>query len=147
DGRQRVLVTVASTTRRTIERTSDERTEQRTYTYDASGNVTREVHRCSGTLGGVAQPERVVITEVSYAVNAARNLLDRPARITRRDGANVLLMETQRYYDGPDFTGLPLGQADRGLLTRETRWALTRADFDAHYAGMDPAPLGYQDGT
>ena len=147
DGRQRVLVTVASTSRRTLERTSDDRTEKRTYTYDAFGNVTREVHRCSGTLGGIAQPEQVIVTDVTYATNTARNILDRPARITRRDSANALLMETQQYYDGPDFTGLPLGQADRGLLTRELRWALTRADFDARYAALDPAALGYADGT
>jgi RHS repeat-associated protein len=144
DGRQRVLVTVMTSTRTTTERTADQRAETRAYTYDANGNVVQERLTYSGVLGGAAQPPQVITTDISYAVNPAINLLDRPARITHRDGNGVLLMETHRHYDGPDFAGLPLGHADRGLLTRETRWALTRTDFNTHYAGGDPASLGYQ---
>lgn len=143
---RRVLVTVASTTRRIRERTSDERTESCTYTYDEHGNVVHEERRCGGTLGGVAQPEQVVVTDVTYAVDVARNLLDRVARVTRRDGAGTLLIEIHRHYDGDAFTGLPLGEVERGLLTRETRWVLTRADFAAHDGG-DPADRGYQEDT
>jgi RHS repeat-associated protein len=147
DGRRRSLVVVTSHRVEDTERTDDVRVEEKLYTYDAVGNVVREVARGSGTKGGVAQPVRERVTEVQYADSATHYLLDKLAHVTVRDRDGQLLSERRLYYDGPDFVGLPAGQADRGLTTREEEWVLTQAEFDAHYAGMDQAALGYVSGT
>ena len=143
DGRQRVFLHVTATRTFDIERSTDSRNEEKTYTYDVVGNVTRERHRGFGTKAGVAQPERIRVTEIAYARSNTRWLVDRVSRVAVRDEANHLLSEVRRFYDGPDFTGLPFGQATRGLLTREEHLVHSKAEFDAHYAGMDTAALGY----
>jgi RHS repeat-associated protein len=143
DGRKRVFV--AATSHRTAdhERTDDVRVEEKTFTYDALGNVTRERLRGSGTRAGAAVPVRERITDVEYAVNAARWMIDRPSRIIVRDDTGAILTEKRRYYDGADFVGLPLGHVDRGLMTREEQLVMSEAEFQAHYAGMGAAALGY----
>ncbi len=145
DGRKRSFVFVAKHRLEDTERTNtgDLRGEEKTYTYDANGNVTKEQHRGYGTHAGVAQPERKRTSEISYANSTTAWLLDRASRIVVRDEAGALLSETRRYYDGPDFVGLPLGQTVRGLLSREEALVLLQAEFDAHYAGMNAATLGY----
>jgi RHS repeat-associated protein len=143
DGRQRVELHVSATRSHDLERGADVRTEEKTFTYDATGRVVREAHRAYGTRSGVAQPQHRQVTELSYAASAARHMLDHVSRIVVRDDAGKLLSETRRYYDGPDFLGLPFGQADRGLVTREEQLVLSKAEFDVHYAGMDPVPLGF----
>src|SRR5262249_4934841 len=126
------------------DRTADVRVEDKTYTYDANGNVVREVVRASGVKTGVAQPEVVRTTDITYAVSATRRLLDRHADVVVRDGAGKIVSETRSYYDGAAFTGMPLGQADRGLLVRESRIVLSEADFAVRYVGMNAATLGYR---
>jgi RHS repeat-associated protein len=147
DGRQRVLVTVTRMAQRWSERTTDERVEEHSYTYDDDGNVATETIRCAGTEAGIAAAELVRVHEFTYAKDAARNLVDRPARVTQRDAAGKLLTDTLRFYDGADYVGLALGSVTRGLPTRELVWVAKRADFTAHYAGMDRAALGYVDET
>jgi RHS repeat-associated protein len=147
DGRKRSFVFVTVHQREDTERTDDVRREEKTYTYDTLGNVVREVHRGSGTRGGVVQPARERTTEMFYAISSTHYLLDKPTRLTVRDQNGQLLSERRLYYDGPDFVGLPLGQADRGLKTREEEWVLTQADFDTHYADLDQALLGYVSDT
>ncbi len=143
DGRKRSFVFVTVHRREDRDRTDDVRIEEKRYSYDAVGNVIREELRGTGSRGGVAQPERVRITETSYASATSRYLVDKPARVVVRDGGGTLLSERRLYYDGPDFVGLPLGSADRGLIARDEEWALTQEEHDAHYAGMDQAALGY----
>ena len=145
DGRHRTFVSVSRHTTLDIERTGDVRGEEKTYTYDAAGNVTREAHRGFGTKSGVAQADQVLTTDISYAVSTTHRLLDKPASVVMRDQGARILGETQIFYDGPDFTGLPAGQADRGLQTRRLRLTWKQADFTAHYdASMDgAAALGF----
>ena len=145
DGTHRTFVSVTKHTKLDIERTSDVRGEDKTYTYDAVGNVVREVHRGFGTKGGVVQADQIRTTEISYAVSTTRRLLDKMASAVVRDGAGKIVAEMQMFYDGPDFVGLAAGQADRGLLTRRLRLAWLQADFAAHYdASMDgSAALGF----
>ena len=143
DGRSRSFVSVRVHRQEDTDRTGDSRIEEKTYTYDAFGNVTRELCRGSGTKTGVVQPSRMRTTGITYAVSATRYLADKVASLVTRDEAGQLLTEKRHYYDGPDFIGMPLGEADRGLVTREEEWTLTQADFDAHYAGMDQNALGY----
>ena len=143
DGRKRVFIFVNAHRTEDRERTADVRVEEKLYTYDEFGNVVRERLRGHGTRGGVAQPERIVLTDITYAKSATRWLTDKPARVVIRDDSGAIISEKRRYYDGADFVGLPSGQAERGLLAREEQLVLSRADFDAHYAGMDAAALGY----
>ena len=107
------------------------------------GNVLSERLRGYGMRAGVAQTERVIVTEITYAQTAARWLVDKPARVVIRDGGGAIVQEKRRYYDGVDFAGLPAGQIDRGLLAKEERLILPKAEFDAHYLGMDTVALGY----
>jgi RHS repeat-associated protein len=144
--RERTLVSVTALRVEDFERTADLRGEERTYDYDAVGNVVRETLRGYGTRRGVPQPERAVVTEVEYATAAARHLVDRVARIVQRDGAGTIVREQRRYYDGPDFEGLGLGEVDRGLLAREDHLVLSEAEFAAHYEGTTAAELGYHAG-
>ena len=143
DGRDRVFVHVTENRRDDTERTDDVRTEITTYAYGEHGNVVREERRGMGTVGGTAVPEVTTVREIEYAVSAARHLVDKPSRVVVRDGEGTLVDEHRTYYDGPDFVGLPLGQVDRGLISREEELVLDKATFDAHYAGMDADALGY----
>jgi RHS repeat-associated protein len=145
DGRHRTFVALSKNTTLDIERTADARGEEKSYTYDAVGNVVREVHRGFGTKAGVALADQVRTTEVRYAASATHRVLDKPASVVVRDGAGKLVAETQIFYDGPDFTGLALRAADRGLLTRRLKLAWAEAEFNAHYdASMDGATaLGF----
>jgi RHS repeat-associated protein len=148
DGSHRTFVTVTLHTALDIERSADVRGEDKSYTYDAAGNVVKEVHRGYGTQGGAAVAEQIRTTEVTYAVSTTHRLLDKPASVVVRDGTGTLLSESQIFYDGADFVGLPLGEADRGLVTRRLRLAWTQSDFAAHYdASMDgAAALGFAPG-
>lgn len=143
DGRERVRIAVRRSRRCWSERTVDERVEEHTYAYDDSGNVVEDVWRAFGTAAGTAVPELVVQTSIEYAAHPARNLIDKPSRVVKRDEGGTLLAEMRRHYDGPAFVGLPLGEVDRGLLARELEWVGTRAELAAHYGSMDLATLGY----
>ncbi|MBA2277604.1 MAG: hypothetical protein H0W06_07540, partial [Chloroflexia bacterium] len=146
DGRRRVFVFARVHRVEDRERTDDVRGEEKTYDYDtAIGNVVREAHRGYGTIAGAAQPERRRLTETTYAIHPDPDhwLIDKLARVVVRDESGAIIAETRRFYDGADFTGLPAGEVDRGLLSREMQLALPEAAFTAHYAGMDTAALGY----
>jgi RHS repeat-associated protein len=150
DGRSRTFVFVTAHRVEDRERTDDVRGEEKKYLYDGVGNVTKETVRGYGTLAGAAQPERVRVTDISYAAPAAaaaRRVIDKFSRSVTRDGNGVILAEKRCYYDGPAFQGLPLGQAERGLVSREEQLVLPEAAFNTHYAGMNKAALGYTNGS
>jgi RHS repeat-associated protein len=142
DGTERVFVFAAVTRKRFVERTADERIEERRFEYDDDGNVVRETVRGFGTRDGTAAPEKLVDTHVEYARDPARRIF-KVSRTVKRDVAGGIVLELRRYYDGAAHVGLPLGQLDRGHLVREEHLALPAAEFDAHYAGMDTTALGY----
>ncbi len=145
-GPSRGWVTVTRTARRWTDRTDDERVEERTFAYDTAGNVTRETLRHSGTRSGTAVPETTMTTDVSCAVHPEELVIGRPAAIVRRDGGGHLVGEVRRLYDGPDFVGLPAGQVERGLLTRELRWVMTVDAARARYGdALDPAHVDVGD--
>lgn len=147
DGTPRVFVFVAR--RRIIdsERTSDQRIEDYAYDYDEVGNVVREQRRGYGVRDGHAQSERQLVTETTYVRSRTRWLVEKPARIVVRDGEGRLVSETRRYYDGPDFVGLSLGEADRGLLSREEQWVLPWEEFVERYSELHWSSMGYVRGT
>ena len=147
DSRKRSFVFVAQHRLIDSERTDDVRIEEKTYQYDAQGNVVQERLRGSGVKAGVAQPVRERVTDIEYATSATAYVVDKIARITARDAGGQLLSEKRFLYDGADFAGLPLGQAERGLATRTEEWVMTRAEFIDHYGAMNQAALGYLSGT
>lgn len=137
DGTPRVFVFVRESRKRYSERTADERVESRRFEYDAFGNVTREVMRGTGTQNGASVAEKLVQTAVVYASDATQQLF-KAAQTVKRDANDNVILELRHHYDG-----LPLGQLDRGLQTREEQLVLPLAQYNAHYGGMDMNALGY----
>jgi RHS repeat-associated protein len=118
------------------------------YSYDQFGNVTRERrrgHAPNGDEHGNPVVPLTVITEMAYAVNTERHVVDRLASTVRRDDAGNVLAEMRHYYDGPELQGLPLGQVNEGLLVRQEEIVMTRSDAAALYGVHEPdwATLGY----
>ncbi|QCR35369.1 toxin TcdB middle/N-terminal domain-containing protein [Nissabacter sp. SGAir0207] len=146
DGRARSFLFLSEFRVEESERGADLRVERKQYQYDGFGNVTQERLEASGQQGGTALPARVRTLETTYATSTEHYLLDKPARVTLRDGEGHLCSERRYFYDGEPFVGLPAGQAGRGLLSREQSWVMTETEFAAHYAGMDAAALGYTPG-
>jgi RHS repeat-associated protein len=125
------------------ERTDDVRIEEKTYRYDATGNVVEEKLRGLGSRAGTAQPSRERITTLTYASSNSHYVLDKISRVLVRDANGALLTEKKFFYDGIDFIGLPLGEVDRGLTARIEEWVMSLADFDAHYGALNMNTLGY----
>lgn len=105
-----------------------DRIEATAYEYDEYGNVVRRVAR---SRFGDQSPSEAEVTErtVEYVENEAAWLVGLPASLEVRDGDGNLHRHVRRFYDGPDFQGLPEGEADDGLLRRVRKlfladWAL-----------------------
>ncbi|MGO8926297.1 MAG: SpvB/TcaC N-terminal domain-containing protein [Limisphaerales bacterium] len=96
---------------------------------DFYGNPIAERNYGLGSPGAANQDQR--FTYITYAFNVGAWIIGLPAshRITDKNG--VFVAETRNYYDGADFTGLPLGQV--GLLGNMMR--------EEHFInGTDPVP-------
>ncbi len=120
------------------------------YKYDVFGNVTHERRLAAAPNGGddgLPVSPIAVVTETAYAFNLDDYVVDRVARVVRRDDSGNVLGEVRHYYDGPNLSGLPLGTAGAGLLRRQEEIVLTRADATALYGAREPdwAVLGYHD--
>ncbi|MCU1348329.1 MAG: hypothetical protein JWO56_1359, partial [Acidobacteria bacterium] len=118
------------------------------YDYDGFGNVTRERRRGHAPNGDDnAQPVTALeaVTETEYALNVAGYVVDRVARVVRRDTAGGVLGEVRHYYDGATLAGLPLGEVGAGLLRRQEEIVLTHAAATALYGVDEPdwLTLGY----
>ncbi|MEM9550865.1 MAG: toxin TcdB middle/N-terminal domain-containing protein [Pseudomonadota bacterium] len=137
DGSERVFVAVNTSRQICIDRTNDERVEERSFEYDAFGNVTLETVVGTGLRDGAPADERSVTTEITYATNPDQTIF-KAAQTVKRDAGGAIILEQRMAYDGQ-----PLGQLTRGHCTREEHLALSEADFAQHYAGMDRAALGY----
>ena len=88
-----------------------------TFAYDDFGNVTEE--RAYGALS-IAGDE--AFTFIEYINDTALWMLGFPKRRYITDAGGQTFAETLSYYDGPDYTGLALGQVARGDLTRQEGW-------------------------
>ncbi len=113
-----------------VEETSD---------YDAYGNIT-----VAHQLGATGTPHARGgsdghISTTTYAIDEGRWLLRFPATVVSTDESGTRLGETDFYYDGPEFQGLPLGQVTSGFLSRKSAWVsgthfvdLERNAYDAY---------------
>ncbi|MFZ7091317.1 toxin TcdB middle/N-terminal domain-containing protein [Primorskyibacter sp. 2E233] len=111
--------------------------------YDAHGNPGR---RQRESLAEGAPPADVIRTEeiFTYTDDEAHWLVKLPVRMELRDGSGALFAARVMTYDGPDFVGLPEGQASRGLHTRTLELKLRTALLPADYTqGRDLTQLGY----
>ena len=95
------------------------------FVYDDFGNVTEA--RNYGALGITGDE---VFTFTEYINDTDLWILGLPRRQTTTDAAATVFSETLNYYDGPDYTGLPPGQVDRGNLTRREGWVAETAYVD-----------------
>jgi YD repeat-containing protein len=152
DGTPVLFPQVTGTVVRNLEGGDHPRIVTAEYAYDLFGNVTRERRSTTALNGGddgLPVSSIAVVTETEYAFNPDSYVVDRVARIVRRDDGGAVLAEVRHYYDGPSFSGLPLGSAGAGLLRRQEEIVLTRADAAALYDAREPdwAALGYHDAT
>ncbi|WAZ26808.1 FG-GAP-like repeat-containing protein [Streptomyces cinnabarinus] len=134
----------------TRETGTPDRVERTTYgAPDPYGNVTSQVRE--SFADGAAQSEWLRTEERTEWVAApadptiGRWLVHLPARVTAVAGDGRPFACRVTRYDGPDFEGLPVGQADAGLLTAtwEARLLDSRTPAD-HFGATDPAALGYE---
>jgi len=147
EGQPKRVRPVVKITRKTfVERSKDSRTEERHYDYDTYGNATREVFRAFGVKDGEPVPELSLTNEIEYAINPELNIISTPCRMTKRSPNGDLLSEIRRFYDGEDFVGLPIGEIQKGSLTRIETLVSSVADFESHYTDMDAPTLGYSEG-
>ncbi len=80
----------------------------------------------------------------TYSANTADWIVRLPVRCELCDRDGQPLAVTIRYYDGPDFTGLPEGQATQGMCTRTMELRLLDSRIPAGYIGSrDLSDWGY----
>ncbi|QQR88711.1 MAG: VCBS repeat-containing protein [Myxococcales bacterium] len=112
---------------------------RKTFEYDDFGNVTKQAE------WGIIEGENLLaggderITTRSYAQNTERWILGALASEKISDASGTRITETRTYYDGSAFEGLPLGQIERGAVSRKTSWRsgdefvdAERNEHDAH---------------
>jgi RHS repeat-associated protein len=76
----------------------------------------------------VGDDERVEVSQVIYDID--RWMIGALARTEVRDArTDALLGATELYYDGAPFEGLPLGQIQRGKVSRNRRWLAEQNRF------------------
>ncbi|MCP4591906.1 MAG: hypothetical protein GY842_14320, partial [bacterium] len=84
---------------------------------DDFGNVVEEKKLGASSIDG---DERFTFS--TFINDTDRWLLGLPETVTLTDGNLEKVSEHRFHYDGPDYEGLALGQADRGNLTRKESW-------------------------
>src|SRR5262249_16560538 len=101
------------------EQTDSPKNLRAAFDYDNYGNLIREFQygQVDPEDFGVGQDE--VLTYTDYAYNESAWIMDQPAHITKTDLAGRIVAEQKRYYDGPDWVGLPYGQVVKGHLMRQ----------------------------
>ena len=90
------------------------------------------------TMGCPSSPIAVV-TETGYAFNLDDYVVDRVARVVRRDDSGNVLGEVRHYYDGPQPLGPAPGHGGgRSFTRRQEEIVLTHADATALYGAREP---------
>lgn len=137
--------------RRRLQRTTTERgttsiERDTTFSYDGFGNVEREIEVRRWTDPGGTPRTSGRSTETRYVQDGPAYLVSLPVQTIERDADGSLLASARLYYDGPDFAGLPVGSATRGIMTRREALAFTDDDVAEIYGAEVPdlATLGYR---
>jgi RHS repeat-associated protein len=103
---------------------------------DDEGFITEQ--RTTATRTGMSTPDQDVITLTTLATGGKNIRL--PARITQTAADGTVIGANITYYDGPDYVGLPEGQATAGLETRIEDLVFTN-DFVTQLWGSSPPDL------
>ncbi|MCG7946230.1 MAG: FG-GAP-like repeat-containing protein [Candidatus Thiodiazotropha taylori] len=112
--------------------------------FDAYGNPGRRV-RESHAAGAPASEWIRSEERFTYVHNEPAWLVKLPVRSEYRDGAGLVHSVQIRFYDGPDFVGLPEGEVSAGLPTRAIESRLFPDRLPGDYVGSrDLVTLGYQ---
>lgn len=111
---------ISQTDTLSYEATTTPRRTQQTFAYDDYGNQTQRFDygevALDGANRGLGDDERLTYT--TYAISPTIGVYDRVATVRTTDLNGGFVSEQRRYYDGPAFVGLALGQVARGNLTR-----------------------------
>jgi len=86
-------------------------------TYDDFGNVVQEYNHGALSLAGDE-----IVTTTDYINDSDNWLIGLVYQQIISDAGGQPAARTRNFYDGPPFIGLPVGDADRGLLTRQQAW-------------------------
>lgn len=148
DGTPILFPHVATTVVQNYEGDDHPRVTTTSFEYDEFGNVTKQEkrgHAPDGDDNGNRVEPITVTTKTEYAVDRERHVVDRPARVVQRDANGDVLGEVRHYYDGAAFEGLPLGEVDEGLLTRQEELVLGVDRAAGLYGQHEPdwTELGY----
>ncbi len=111
------------------------------FVYDDFGNITGRDEQWDSA--GTVQIRR---GEFRYSSEVATNKIkNAPLEYLERDDLGNLLRLKRYYYDGTEFTGLPLGQVNKGNLSRVEQLVFTDALFNSIYSGLalNPVDFGY----
>jgi len=126
DGRDVTFAELLSEVTSVVEGGTSPKYLRKDYDYDEYGNVTYELDHgevASASDDGstpVGDDEVFILRE--YAIDEAEWLVGLVSRESVYDSTGTKVAETVSYYDGAVFVGLPLGQVDRGNLTRKDQW-------------------------
>jgi RHS repeat-associated protein len=115
---------------------SKARTTQSEWEQDEYGNVTAERRWGEVVAGNKLAGNDEAFSFRTYANDTNEWVLGRIATDELQDGAGTRVRMQRTYYDGEAFTGLPLGQVTRGLLSRKEGWLGPDASQFVLIAGM-----------
>jgi len=133
DGRQVSFAALESEIKSVIEGGASPKYLRKDYAYDEFGNVTEEIDHgevaSAGDDGSRPTGDDEIVTLRDYAVDEPEWLVGFLSRESVYEGDGTKVAETLYYYDGAVFTGLSLGQIDRGNLTRKEAWLDTEGRY------------------
>ncbi len=112
--------------------------------YDDFGNPIRKED-----VWDSGAPTQRLVTRMSYTTDTTRWIINLPVELSRQDGNGALLSLVRFYYDGASLIGLPLGEVERGNLSRREEMVLTDDLVTTVYGANAPdfAALGYHQMT
>ncbi len=90
---------------------------RKTFLSDAYGNAIEEK-----VYGVVDEAGDEIFSYQTYAYNTDAWIVGAVHTSFQTDGDGTKISETRTYYDGEAFVGLPLGQVEKGLVTRQEKW-------------------------
>ena len=140
NSRSVIFPCLVESTVETYEREATPVVDRTNLIYDDFGNVIEKRERWDS-----GDQTQELISNMTYTVDTTRWILNLPAELMRIDNAEQLLSLRRFYYDGDSFVGLPLGQVEKGNLSRREDLVLTDDVINSVYGASPPdyASLGY----
>jgi len=116
---------------------------QVTYEYDDFGNVIKEYY-----LGALSITGDELFTLTEYINDTDLWILGKPKRQRQTDAGGQQVSEQFNYYDGDAYAGLPLGEIEKGNLTRQEGWVAQDTYINTIRNAYDPYGniIGIMDG-